>query len=48
MVENTVARTVRWSNVDSDLGARVRAGLTSGNGTEPSAAAAATSSAATR
>jgi catalase len=35
-----------WSNVDSDLGARVRAGLTSGNGTTSSAAEAATSSAA--
>jgi catalase len=44
---DTLERALQyWTNVDSDLGARVRAGLTGGNGKTPSAAAAATSSAA--
>jgi catalase len=47
VADDTLDRALQyWTNVDSDLGARVRAGLTSGNGTTSSAAAAATSSAA--
>jgi catalase len=47
VADETLERALQyWTNVDSDLGARVRAGLTSGNGTTSSAARAATSSAA--
>jgi catalase len=47
VADETVERALQyWASVDSDLGARVRAGLTGGNGRRPSSAAAATSSAA--
>jgi catalase len=47
VADDTLNRAIQyWSSVDSDLGVRVRAGLAAGNGGAPSAASAASPSAA--